>query len=61
MGVSGLQSKFDLPLQNEILPANVYLDLLDKKYKWLPTNTASGKSLGSPSGPCGYSIAISDG
>ncbi len=38
--ITGLSSKFDLPLQNKILPAQVSLTLLDKKYKWLPSNTA---------------------
>lgn len=38
--ISGLSSKYDLPLQNRILPANVSLTMLDKSYIWLPSNTA---------------------
>lgn len=40
--LSGLATKFDLPLQNRILPSNVTLTLIDKAYKWLPSNLANG-------------------
>lgn len=40
--ISGLSWKLDTPHQNRILPANVSLVLLDKSWKWLPTNTANG-------------------
>lgn len=40
--ISGISDKFDIPLQNRILPSNVSIVLNDKGYKWLPTNTANG-------------------
>jgi hypothetical protein len=40
--VSGLSTKYDVPLQNRILSGNVTIVLKDKAYKWLPTNTANG-------------------
>ena len=40
--ISAMVTKFDVPLQNRILPSNVSIVLKDKTYKWLPSNTASG-------------------
>ena len=52
--ISGLSSKFDIPLQNKILPAQVSIVLLDRKYKWLPTNTAAGKWRKDATATLGY-------
>ena len=52
--ISGLSSKFDIPLQNRILPANVSITLLDKGYRWLPSNTANGKWRKDATATVGY-------
>lgn len=52
--ISGLSSKFDIPLKNRILPSQVSITLLDKKYKWLPSNTANGKWRRDATATIGY-------
>lgn len=57
--ISGLSSKFDTPLQNRILPSSVSITLLDKNYRWLPTNTA-GKWRKSAVASLGYDAVGSE-
>lgn len=52
--IGGLSSKFDTPLQNRILPSSASITLLNKSYKWLPSNTANGKWRPDAASSLGY-------